>query len=124
MSVGANAWPWAGMVKILARHSLNDEDRGCRVLEHLAVEAARTKTGAMRAALSRGPCMARELARAAGVESSLVGALLKGDLKSGRVTLHGGLYRLEPEFDASLRKQIAQAKRLLEANGYTVKGRK
>ena len=82
-----------------------------------------SKTGRMRETLrERGPCSASDLAEAAGLASTgLVGALLKHDMKIGRVRFSGGLYSLSEGFDEDGQAEIEWAVSLLRRKGYEVR---
>ena len=70
---------------------------------------------------NRGPMRAPQLAAAASLpHSSMVSALLKHDIASGRVTCYRGVYEIEPAFDEIEREEIQAAIALLRRKGYTV----
>ena len=79
----------------------------------------------MRDSMVTGPKYASELALVAGIPSSLVGAILKADIASGRVNRREGArghqqYELAAGFDERLRRRIARARALLVHHGYAV----
>ena len=83
------------------------------------------RTDRMRRLLATGPAGARELAACAGVTSAMVGALLKADLRIGRVVrtvLRDGRvgYQLSQEYDAQAREAIVDAIALLKRHGFKV----
>lgn len=81
-----------------------------------------SKTERMRAYLrTEGAATAATLAMEADVDRpALVGALLKADLKRGSVFRRGHKYCWNPQFDAQHHQRLADAARLLRANGFTV----
>lgn len=81
------------------------------------------KTERMRAYLREvGSANAATLADEADVpQTALVSALLKADLIKGSVFRRGHTYHWNPLFDAQHHQRIADAVRLLRANGYQVK---
>lgn len=52
--------------------------------------------------------------------TELVGALLKNDIRKGRVEHVGGRYRLVDDWDEHLQSELRDAAALLRRNGYTV----
>jgi hypothetical protein len=85
------------------------------------VRASASKTDCMREALSTGQKTARDLAAAAGLSSTAaVGALLKADIRNGRVRHDSGLYWLNPNYDEEQRVELAKAAAMLRRHGYTV----
>lgn len=96
---------------------------GARQERDLAAEPGPlSRTERLRLALhTHGRCSARTLAEKVGLESgALVGALLKHDIKIGKVKYFEGAYELEPDFDMSDRAEIATAIALLQRHGYKV----
>jgi hypothetical protein len=94
---------------------------------HHVKEPGNSKAGAMREALLGGPMSARQLAAVAGTSAKLVQALLKLDIKRGRILRRQGadglLYELaaaEYSWDARTAGRIAAAVRLLRGLGYIV----
>jgi hypothetical protein len=81
-----------------------------------------SKTERMRAYLrTEGAATAATLAMEADVDRpALIGALLKADLKRGSVFRRGNKYHWNPQFDAQHHQRLAEAARLLRANGFTV----
>lgn len=84
----------------------------------------RGPTATMLAALASGHCDAAQLAAAAGVRSALVMPLLKNHLASGRVVkrlvgerMH---YELASAGDVETRRQLRDARRLLELHDFLV----
>lgn len=89
---------------------------------------AQSRTGSIRALLqSKGALTAADIAIALEIEGggARVSALLKNDLRSGRVQrLLGsgpGQYVLSQSFDADLQESLIAAAALLRRNGYTVR---
>lgn len=69
-----------------------------------------------------GPLSAGALRELLGLASvSLVGALLKHDLHTGRVKFSGGAYRIDLEFDERAHGDIRDAIAYLKRNGYEVR---
>ncbi|MBW8469839.1 MAG: hypothetical protein K0M67_16360 [Thiobacillus sp.] len=99
--------------------------RSCWPTRHLVVSEPRQmgKTERMRAYLREvGSANAATLADEADVpQTALVSALLKADLIKGSVFRRGHTYHWNPLFDAQHHQRIADAVRLLRANGYQVK---
>lgn len=92
----------------------------------LDVQAADSKSGAMRAALATGPKYAAHLASVAGVRSAMVMPILKHDLAVGRVVRGRDregrrTYTLNPRFDGLQAEGLAAAAALLRRHGFEVR---
>ncbi len=87
-------------------------------------KADASKTQAMRAYLKeRGSATSAELAIEADLDrASLVGALLKTDIKRGGVQYRAGRYHWNEEQDQELAQQLRDAAALLRKHGWRVAG--
>lgn len=91
-------------------------------LTQISTDRPESKTERMRAYLRHhGAANAATLADEADLATTgLVAALLKGDIARGSVFRKGHKYHWNPQFDADHSNRLADAARLLRANGFTV----
>lgn len=91
-------------------------------LTQISTDRPESKTERMRAYLRQhGAANAATLADEADLATTgLVAALLKGDITRGSVFRKGHKYHWNPQFDADHSNRLADAARLLRANGFTV----
>lgn len=82
-----------------------------------------SKAGQVRALLAQcGPLNAASICMVVDIEStSLVGPVMKWDMKLGRVLLEDGKYFLNPRFVEEEAAQVRAAVNLLRKHGYRVK---
>lgn len=81
-----------------------------------------SRTESIRALLREsGPLTSRQIALILNLDrESLVGALLKADLHSGRAYFQDGRYHWDGKYDEQLQREIADAAHLLRKHGYSV----
>lgn len=86
--------------------------------------AANSRTQAIRDALKEfGRSGTAEISARTGLPRAVIGALMKGDIKAGRITVcHGTPVEYEWAFleDAELEQDLQRARDLLVKHGYTV----
>lgn len=91
-------------------------------LTQISTDRPESKTERMRAYLRQhGAANAATLADEADLATTgLVAALLKGDIARGSVFRKGHKYHWNPQFDSDHSNRLADAARLLRANGFSV----
>lgn len=109
-----HASPWDGLLRTAARRQ--PASAASRTAP------AETKTGRIRQLLERGPMRAVEICMEVELpDTGRVYALLKNDLRSGRISFHDGRFAISDSFDVALQRQLDEAARLLRRHGYAVK---
>jgi hypothetical protein len=117
------ASPFTGLGRrAYSRESDLDQAAPVAVVHPTTGEPVKNKTEAMRAHLrERGRANGAQLAALAGVKTtSLVSALLKNDIKAGRVSCACGWFEWKEVVDEQLASRLTEAAALLRRNGYRV----
>ena len=115
------ASPWDALLKRPIRMTLPAAVRPDAIEAFEGVQSG-SKAAQIRALLARsGPLNAAAICMDVDVEStSLVGPVLKWDMKLGRVLFEDGKYSLNPRFVEEEQAQVRAAVNLLRKHGYRV----